>query len=216
MSLGYELSLWGIGGYLLGSIPFGLVLCFLAGYGDIRKIGSGNIGATNVLRTGNKWLALLTVILDASKAGIAAWLAYKFVKPEAVIVWGLATYLNVLASLIAGSMAIIGHNFPVWLKFRGGKGVASAFGFILVTQPIIAVIALAIWLLMAFTFKYSSLAAIVAALAIPFLTFFYAQPIYTVFYTALVVLVLIRHHANFARLFRGQESKITFKKKDTK
>ncbi len=216
MSLGYELSLWGIGGYLLGSIPFGLVLCFLAGYGDIRKIGSGNIGATNVLRTGNKWLALLTVILDASKAGIAAWLAYKFVKPDAIIVWGLATYLNVLASLIAGSMAIIGHNFPVWLKFKGGKGVASAFGFILVTQPIIAVSALAIWLLMAFTFKYSSLSAIVAACAVPFITFFYAQPIYTVFYTALVVLVLVRHHANFARLFKGQESKISFKKKDTK
>ncbi len=216
MSLGFELSICGIGGYLLGSIPFGLVLCLLAGYGDIRKIGSGNIGATNVLRTGNKWLALLTVILDASKAGVAAWLAYKFVRPEAVIVFGLATYLNVLASLIAGSMAIIGHNFPIWLKFKGGKGVASAFGFILVTQPMIALAALAIWLVMAFTFKYSSLSAIVAAFAVPVITFFYAQPIYTIFYTALVVLVLVRHHANFARLFKGQESKISFKKKDGK
>jgi glycerol-3-phosphate acyltransferase PlsY len=212
MSDGFIYTLWGIGGYLLGSIPFGLVLCYLAGYGDIRKIGSGNIGATNVLRTGNKLLAILTLLLDAFKAGIAAWMAYKFVNNTTVMFFGLVTSTNILASLIAGSMAIIGHNFPVWLKFKGGKGVASAFGFILITQPVIALSALTIWLVMAFTFKYSSLAAIVAALSTPVITFFYADPVYTIFYTALVILVLIRHHSNISRLLKGEESKIKIKK----
>lgn len=212
MSQDLIFTLWGIGGYFLGAIPFGLVLCYLAGYGDIRKIGSGNIGATNVLRTGNKWLALLTVLLDASKAGIAAWLALHFVEAKPMMFLGFVSSTNVLAAMIAGSMAVIGHNFPVWLKFKGGKGVASAFGFILVTQPDIALAALGIWLFMAFTFRYSSLSAIVAALAVPVITFFFSEPIYTVFYSALVLLVLIRHHANITRLLKGEESKITFKK----
>ncbi len=207
-------GLWGIGGYLLGSIPFGLVLCYLAGYGDIRKIGSGNIGATNVLRTGNKWLALLTVILDASKAGLVAWLAFKLVTPHPIMILGIATYTNVAAELLAGAMAIIGHNFPIWLKFRGGKGVASAFGFILVTKPLIALSLLFIWIVTACIFKYSSLAAIVAALSLPLITFFYAEPMYFMVYSALVVLVLARHHANIARLLKGEESKIHFKKQD--
>ena len=189
-------TLWGIGGYLLGSIPFGLVLCYLAGYGDIRKIGSGNIGATNVLRTGNKWLA------------------FKFVPAKPIMFLGTISQANIFASLIAGSMAIIGHNFPVWLKFKGGKGVASAFGFILATQPMIALSAIGVWLLMAFTFKYSSLSAITAAFAVPIITFFYSAPIYTVFFTGLALLVLIRHHANIKRLIKGEESKIKLKKKD--
>ena len=205
-------TLWGLGGYLLGSVPFGLVLCYLAGYGDIRKIGSGNIGATNVLRTGNKWLALLTVLLDASKAGLAAFLAGHFVAAKPFILCGLVTSTDVLAALIAGSLAIIGHNFPIWLKFKGGKGVASAFGFILVTQPMIALAALGIWLITAFVTKYSSLSAIIAAFCVPLITFFFADPIYTCFYTALGVLVLVRHHANFARLIKGEESKIKLKK----
>ena len=206
--------LWGIGGYLLGSIPFGLVLCYLAGYGDIRKIGSGNIGATNVLRTGNKWLALLTVVLDASKAGVAAWAALKLTDAKPIMLCGWVIYTNILAALIAGSLAIIGHNFPVWLKFKGGKGVASAFGFILVTQPVIALALLGIWLVMAVLFRYSSLAAITAALSVPLISFFYADPVYTVFYSALALLVLIRHHANIRRLLRGEESKIHLKKQD--
>ncbi len=206
-------SLWGIGGYLLGSIPFGLVLCYLAGYGDIRKIGSGNIGATNVLRTGNKWLALLTVILDASKAGLIAWLALKFANTNSFTFCNITTNLNIVLALFAGSMAIIGHNFPIWLKFKGGKGVASAFGFLLVTKPLIALSVFAIWLITAFITRYSSLSAIMAAFALPIITYFYAEPVYVVCYSALVILVLIRHHANFARLFKGQESKISFKKK---
>lgn len=213
MSMDYLFAAFGIGGYLLGSIPFGLVLCYLAGYGDIRKIGSGNIGATNVLRTGNKTLALLTVILDASKAGLAAWLSCKFVPADTYYLAGVESSANIIAALIAGSFAIIGHNFPVWLKFKGGKGVASSFGFVLVMTPQIALAALGIWLVMAFAFRYSSLAAITAATAVPVMTYFMSDEIHTAFYTVIVVLILARHHANFARLFRGEESKITFKKK---
>lgn len=213
MSMDCLFTAFGIGGYILGSIPFGLVLCYMAGYGDIRKIGSGNIGATNVLRTGNKTLALLTVILDASKAGLTAWLAYRFVPEDIYYLAGIESSTNHIAALIAGSLAIIGHNFPIWLKFKGGKGVASAFGFVLVMTPKIALLALLIWLVMAFTFRYSSLSAIVAATAVPFMTYFMCDEIYTTFYTFIVILILARHHANFARLFRGEESKITFKKK---
>ena len=206
------LFLCGLGGYLIGSIPFGLVLCYLAGYGDIRKIGSGNIGATNVLRTGNKWLALLTVLLDAFKAGIAAYLAYKLV-PAVPVDGNNSLMLNVLASLIAGTCGILGHNFPIWLKFKGGKGVASSFGFILITQPIVALSAFLVWLFMAFTFRYSSLSALTAAAIVPIIAFFLCPPIYAIFYTAIALLVIVRHHANIKRLIKGEESKITFKKK---
>lgn len=190
-------------GYFVGSIPFGLVLTKMAGYGDIRKIGSGNIGATNVLRTGNKTLALLTVLCDAFKAGVAALVAARFA--------GAAD--AVTASLIAGSFGVIGHNFPVWLKFKGGKGVASAFGFILVTCYPVALCALAVWLIVAFTFKYSSLSALTAAALVPLFSYFFAPNIeYTYFYTAIIVLVIVRHHANIKRLLKGEESKIKLKK----
>ena len=142
-----------VSGYFLGSIPFGLVLTRIAGYGDIRKIGSGNIGATNVLRTGNKWLALLTVLLDAFKAGIAAYIAIKIVPEQDFFLFGIATKTNIVGGLIAGSFGVIGHMFPVWLNFKGGKGVSSAFGLLLMTNWPIALIALATWLFMAFTFK---------------------------------------------------------------
>lgn len=208
------LILCAICGYLAGSIPFGLVLCYLAGYGDIRKIGSGNIGATNVLRTGNKWLALLTVLLDAFKAGIASLIAYKLL-PETVVgnFCNYSVPLNVLGSLIAGAAGVIGHNFPIWLKFKGGKGVASSFGFILMTCPKVAGIALLIWLTMAFLFRYSSLSALTAAAAVPVVAWFVCEPIYAAFYTVIAVLVIARHHANIKRLIKGEESKISFKKK---
>lgn len=205
MSVGLVYALSAVFGYFVGSIPFGLILTRLAGYGDIRKIGSGNIGATNVLRTGNKTLALLTVLLDASKAGVAALIAGSMV--------GYENAHAVMASLIAGASGVIGHNFPVWLKFKGGKGVASAFGFILATCWPIAVIALFIWLLMAFTFKYSSLSALTAAIFVPILSFFLAPSMeYTLVYTAIVILVVARHHANIKRLLNGEESKIKLKK----
>ncbi len=207
------LTLCAIGGYLLGSVPFGLVLTRLAGLGDIRKIGSGNIGATNVLRTGRKDLALLTVILDASKAGIAAYVAEKLVPDAGFVLFGLYTSTNVIAGLVAGTFGVLGHNFPVWLKFKGGKGVASAFGFIVATNWQLGLIALAVWLTMAFLFKYSSLAAITAASSVPVFAFFLAEPIYASFYSAIALLVVVRHHANIKRLLTHQESKISFKKK---
>ena len=205
---------WGFVGYLLGSIPFGLVLTRLAGYGDIRKIGSGNIGATNVLRTGNKTLALLTVILDAFKAGFAAYLAYRFVPHVEFYFLGYATNLNVFTSLLAGLCGILGHMFPVWLKFKGGKGISSALGLLLVTYWQVGLIALVIWLVMAFAFKYSSLSALTAAVLVPFVTYLLAPPVYVFFYTIVVVLVIVKHRANIERLMKGTESKITFKKKD--
>lgn len=202
-----------IGGYFLGSIPFGLVLTRLAGLGDIRKIGSGNIGATNVLRTGRKDLALLTVILDASKAGIAAFLAYKLVAPQPYVFFDFYTKTNIMAELIAGTCGVLGHNFPVWLKFKGGKGVASTFGFLVATSWPVSLCALGVWLIMAFTFKYSSLSAITAAILTPVFAFFLTSPIYCIFYTAIALLVLVRHHANIRRLLKGEESKISLKKK---
>lgn len=204
MSTSLIYSLSAIFGYLIGSIPFGLILTKMAGYGDIRKIGSGNIGATNVLRTGNKKLALLTVLCDASKAGVAALIA------GAVV--GTDNPTSITASLIAGAFGVLGHNFPVWLKFKGGKGVASTFGFILATCWPIALIALAIWLIMAFTFKYSSLSALTAAVFVPVVSYFLAPSMeYTLVYTAIVALVIVRHHANIRRLLKGEESKIKLK-----
>lgn len=202
-----------LGGYFLGSIPFGLVLTRLAGLGDIRKIGSGNIGATNVLRTGRKDLALLTIILDASKAGIAAFLAYKLVAPQPYVFFDFYTETNIMAELIAGTFGVLGHNFPIWLKFKGGKGVASTFGFLVATCWPVSLCALGTWLVMAFTFKYSSLSAITAAILTPVFAFFLASPIYCIFYTAIALLVLVRHHANIKRLLKGEESKISLKKK---
>lgn len=206
-------ALCALGGYLLGSIPFGLVLTHLAGLGDIRKIGSGNIGATNVLRTGRKDLALLTVLLDASKAGIAAFVAASLAPAADYVFLGNMTQVNVIAGLIAGSAGVVGHNFPVWLKFKGGKGVASTFGFILATNTQIALLALATWLVCAVITRYSSLSAITAAIATPVYAFFLVEPTYTIFYTAIALLVLLRHRANIVRLAKGEESKISFKKK---
>lgn len=202
-----------LGGYLLGSVPFGLVLTRLAGLGDIRKIGSGNIGATNVLRTGRKDLALLTVLLDAFKAGIAALIAKHLVTNEAMMFCGYLTSVNTVAALIAGTCGVLGHNFPVWLKFKGGKGVASAFGFFLATSPVVAGMALLTWLVMAFTTRYSSLSAITAAVMVPFFAFFLSSPVNAVFYSLIALLVLFRHRGNIARLIKGEESKISFKKK---
>lgn len=201
-------SLSALFGYFIGSVPFGLILTKMAGYGDIRKIGSGNIGATNVLRTGNKTLALLTVLCDAFKAGIAAVIAKQMVGDDVV---------GITAMLIAGAFGVLGHNFPIWLKFKGGKGVASTFGFILVTCWPVALIALAIWLIMAFTFKYSSLSALTAAVFVPVASYFFAPTMeYTVAYTLIVLLVIVRHHANIKRLLNGEESKIKLKKTEQK
>jgi len=187
-----------IGSYLLGSIPFGLVLTRLASLGDIRSIGSGSIGATNVLRSGRKDLAAATVILDGGKG----WLAVYVVGRD----WGFVEGLD--AGLFAGLATVIGHNFPIWLKFRGGKGVATTLGVLLGAYFPAGVAACIVWLITAAVFRYSSLAALVGLAAAPVYAFWAGA--YPVMITAgvLAILSIVRHRANIERLMRGEESKI--------
>jgi glycerol-3-phosphate acyltransferase PlsY len=185
-------------GYLLGSIPFGLVLTRLAGLGDIRAIGSGNIGATNVLRTGRKGLAAATLILDGGKGAFAAGLA----------LWLAGTE----AGLVAGFAAVLGHNFPVWLRFKGGKGVATTLGVLLITAWPVGVGACLIWLAFALLFRISSLAALAALLASPFLALVFATPAHALMAAGLALLGFIRHRANIGRLLKGEEPRIGRKK----
>jgi acyl phosphate:glycerol-3-phosphate acyltransferase len=180
--------------YLLGSIPFGLVVTRLAGYGDIRQIGSGNIGATNVLRTGSKALAALTLLLDAGKGAVAVLIAERF-GPD------MAAY--------AAAFAFLGHLFPVWLGFKGGKGVATSLGILLAYAWPVGLAAAATWLAVAALMRYSSLAALVAALLAPLYAWLFTQEFQPTEVVAfLAVLVILRHHANIRRLIRGDESKI--------
>lgn len=183
-----------IGGYLLGAVPFGLVLARLAGHGDIRAIGSGNIGATNVLRTGNKGLALITLLLDAGKAGIAALIAGHF--------------FGFIPSLVAGGAALLGHCFPVWLGFRGGKGVATFFGTLAVLAWKIALIAAAIWLICAALTRYSSLSALLAAAATPLVAYFLSGPPLAGLAAFMAMIIFFRHRENISRLLSGSETKI--------
>jgi glycerol-3-phosphate acyltransferase PlsY len=187
-----------IGGYLLGSIPFGLVLTRLAGLGDIRSIGSGNIGATNVLRTGRKGLAAATVILDGGKG----WLAVYVVGRD----WGFVEGLD--AGLFAGFAAVIGHNFPIWLKFRGGKAVATTLGVLLAAYFPAGVAACAVWLVTAAVFRYSSLAGMVGLAAPPVYAFWAGAYPVMITAVALALLSVFRHRANIERLIRGEETKI--------
>jgi len=202
-------------GYLLGSIPFGLVITRLAGLGDIRVIGSGNIGATNVLRTGRRDLALATLLLDAGKAGLAYWLC----------VWGVSLYYGqgdlmvtqgTLHSigLVAGASAFVGHCYPLWLKFKGGKGVATFIGLLLAAILPVGVAFGAIWLITAFVFRMSSLAALAATAATPLLAY-WLNPLGDdwIITGLLAVLIYWRHRANISRILAGTEPKIG-KKKD--
>ncbi len=193
-----------IGGYLLGSIPFGLVIVRAAGLGDIRTIGSGNIGATNVLRTGRRDLALATLALDAGKAAIALLLAR----------WlsGGSPY-EIELGLTAGAFAFLGHCYPVWLKFRGGKGVATYFGLLLFGMPPLGVVVGVVWLAMAMMFRYSSLASLIAAGVAPVLALIGGYSgTETAFLVALALLVVWTHRANISRLLAGAEPKIGEKK----
>jgi glycerol-3-phosphate acyltransferase PlsY len=184
----------GIGAYLLGSLPFGLILSRLGGYGDIRAIGSGNIGATNVLRTGNKGLAAATLVLDVAKGVIAVLL---------LAPWGPT------AAAVGAIAAFLGHLFPVWLGFKGGKGVATACGVLLAYLWPVGVAALATWLVVAIVTRYSSLAAVVASLAAPVYAWFASHEVMPVIVVLiLAVLVLIRHSDNIGRLIRGKEGRI--------
>jgi len=190
----------GAAGYLLGSIPFGLVLTRMAGLGDIRSIGSGNIGATNVLRTGRKGLALATLLLDSGKGAAAA------------LVMALAMK-DPIAGLVAGGFAIIGHNFPVWLKFKGGKGVATTLGVLLAVSWQTGIGACLTWLLVALVFRFSSLAALLSLVAAPFYAWWLGDIPVVLLASFLAILSIIRHHENITRLARGEESKIGKKDK---
>jgi glycerol-3-phosphate acyltransferase PlsY len=180
-------------GYLLGSIPFGLLLTRAAGLGDIRNVGSGNIGATNVLRTGRKGLAAATLLLDALK-GVAAVL--------------IADQVGQLAAVGAAAGAVIGHMFPVWLRFKGGKGVATTLGVMWGLSWPVGAIACAAWLLFAAAFRYSSLAALLSVVVAAIAAWFLTDPRAALLLTLLVPLVWVRHHENIARLLKGTEPRI--------
>ena len=184
-------------GYLLGSIPFGLLLTRLAGHGDIRQIGSGNIGATNVLRTGGKGLAALTVLLDLVKGAAAVVSAER---------WGHE------AALAAAGCAIVGHMFPVWLGFRGGKGVATALGVLIPLAWPVALVTAVLWMATALLFHYSSLAALVAAVAGAALGAILADKATALLIAGIALLIIARHHANIRRLLAGTESRISLGK----
>lgn len=197
-----------IGGYLLGSVPFGLVLVRAAGLGDIRQIGSGNIGATNVLRTGRKDLALATLLLDALKAGIALVLA-RWIASAAGVPENVAYQIG----LVAGAAAFIGHCYPVWLNFKGGKGVATFFGLLFAGPWPLAIIAGVTWLAVATISRYSSLGSLCAALVAPIAAavagFGWEEVAFTAF---LGLLIFWRHRANIMRLRAGTEPRIGDKK----
>ncbi len=179
-------------GYLLGSIPFGLAITRAAGLGDIRAIGSGNIGATNVLRTGRKDLALATLLLDGGKGAIAV----------------IAAMLLGWRPEIAGAAAFFGHCFPVWLKFKGGKGVATFLGTLLALHFPSGVFAAAIWLGAAFVTRYSSLSALLAAAASPLVLFAMGKATYAIAALVMTLIIFIRHKTNIARLIAGAEPRI--------
>lgn len=185
-------------GYLLGSIPFGLLLTKLSGLGDIRAIGSGNIGATNVLRTGRKDLALATLLLDGGKGAVAVLIARLFSEDLTVI---------------AGGAAILGHLFPVWLKFKGGKGVATTLGTLIAANWIVGIGACLVWLIVALVFRYSSLSALIAVAAAPAIALWLGNIPLAWLAAFAAMLVWIRHHENIKRLLSGAEPKIG-KKKD--
>ena len=193
-------------GYALGSIPFGLLLTKCAGLGDVRTIGSGNIGATNVLRTGNKGLAAATLACDLLKGTVAVLIASRFVSHE----WPVTTGLG---SVLAGVGAVIGHMYPVWLKFKGGKGVATFLGVLLGIAWQAAIGAALVWLAVAFASRYSSLAALVATAVSPVILYFLGYPPVAALFLLIAVLVWWKHSENISRLLSGNESKIGSKKK---
>ncbi len=181
-------------GYLFGSIPWGLLLTRAAGLGDVRAIGSGNIGATNVLRTGNKGLAAATLALDALKGTIAILIALRLLGPE--------------ASLATAVGAFLGHLFPVWLVFKGGKGVATFIGCLLALDWRVALLFAAVWLGMAATFRYSSLSALVASVLTPFAFWYFGEAPTALVMAILVVLLWFKHRPHIERLVAGTEGRI--------
>ena len=181
-------------GYLSGSVPFGLIFTRMAGLGDVRSIGSGNIGATNVLRTGNKGLAAATLLLDALKGTVPALLG--------------AHFLGVEGGVIAGLAAFLGHIFPVWLGFRGGKGVATYIGVLFGLDWRMGLLFLLVWIATAVVTRYSSLSALVATLVVPVVEFLVGDARIAGLAVVMTVIAWIKHRANIGRLMAGTESRI--------
>ncbi len=181
-------------GYLAGSVPFGLILARIGGAGDIRSIGSGNIGATNVLRTGRKGLAAATLAADVAKGCLPTLLGFAYFGPDIAVVIGLGT--------------VVGHCFPVWLRFRGGKGVATAAGVILALTPVVVPVALALFVAVVWLTRYVSLASCLAAIGAPIMAWLLGHQQAAELYLVLALIIVIMHHANIRRLLRGEESKI--------
>lgn len=207
-SVPYQWLLLVAGAYLLGSIPFGLIVARLFGAGDVRRSGSGNIGATNVARTAGTFAGVLTLLLDAAKGAVPVWAAARY------------THANSLWMMLAGFAALLGHAFPVWLKFKGGKGVATAAGVFAVLSPEAFLGGVMVFLLVAMLWKYVSLASISAAAAMPLLVYFlwaprHAPP-YAITFGTLVIAILVafKHDANIQRLIEGTEPRFSFRKKD--
>src|SRR6201991_4428022 len=192
MITSYLLSL--VVGYLLGSIPFGLIFTKLAGTQDIRAIGSGSIGATNVLRTGRYGLAAATLLADALKGTVAVLLGAWWFGPN--------------AGLVAGLAAFLGHLFPVWLKFKGGKGIATGLGVLLAVSWKVALAVAIVWLVIAAACRYSSVSSLVASVVAPALLWFAGTPAEALTFAIMAVLTFIMHRANIGRLMSGTESKI--------
>lgn len=206
-SIPYQWLLLLVGAYLLGSVPFGLILGKLFGAGDVRKVGSGNIGATNVARTAGNFAGALTLLLDAAKGALPVWAASRITE-------GGATWM-----MLAGLAAFAGHCFPVWLKFRGGKGVATAAGIFVMLSPIAFLGALLLFALVVAFWRYVSLASISAAAAMPLLIYFFwaprhAPPLIITFGTLILAIVIaFKHDANIQRLVEGTEPRFSFRKK---
>jgi glycerol-3-phosphate acyltransferase PlsY len=189
------------GGYLLGSIPFGVVIMRAAGAGDPRAIGSGNIGATNVLRTGRKGLALLTLLGDGGKGALAVLIAWLATRHQSLAAQAWLTAL-------AGGAAFLGHLYPIWLGFKGGKGVATFFGILLAAAWPVGLTAAATWLVAAFLFRISSLGALCAAALAPVYALLFGRPAIAVLAAGMAVLVYVRHAPNIRRLLKGEEPRI--------
>ena len=183
-----------LSGYFFGSIPFGLLLTKFAGEGDIRKIGSGNIGATNVLRTGHKSLAAAPLILDAGKGAFGVYI--------------IGLYLPEIYLGIAGASAVVGHCYPIWLKFSGGKGVATGLGIIAILSPISGFLFVITWIIIAFLFKYSSLSALLAFFVSSVTSFIVERSDISLAILFMTLITFFRHKENIKRLVSGTESKI--------
>lgn len=185
--------------YLIGSIPFGLILTYAAGLGDIRKMGSGNIGATNVARSGNKLIAFITLLLDVGKGVLPIYLLIKGIaEPNKILTLDILPFA-------AGLAAIIGHIFPIWLKFKGGKGVATFLGTLLILNWIVGLAFIGTWLFVFLIFRVSSVSSLASVLIVPMVAYFFSGQLFGIFASIAGMIIIIRHNENINRLISGEE-----------